>query len=137
MGRKAALARLDPASLRFAQSLREELGAERVILHGTYAMGFPSWDSDYDLIIVARGFGSLSPFERYQGIHELSYAAGGHAPLSLTCVTPEEFSKRWPRGVPSKLDLPEALDLLPAQDSAAPAVEQNPPPVVTPPASRS
>lgn len=112
MDREARLKKLDPVITRFARRLREELGAERVILHGPYAMGFPSWESDYDLIIVAERYSAIEPMKRTIGLHDIFYAEGGHAPLSLLCLTPEEFARIWPDGLPSERDHPEALDLL-------------------------
>ena len=38
---------------RFAERLRRDLGAERVLLFGSYARGTPHEDGDYDLIIVS------------------------------------------------------------------------------------
>lgn len=112
MDRAARLNKLDPVIKRFARRLHDDLGAARVILHGAYAMGLPSWDSDYDLIIVAERYGSIEPMKRSIGLHDIFYAEGGHAPLSLLCLTPEEFARMWPDGLPNEREYPEALDLL-------------------------
>lgn len=104
---------LDPSIFRFAERLRAEVGAERVILHGAYAMGFPSWDSDYELIVLSDRFHDVDPFMRSRGMHDIFYAVGGHAPLALVCLTHEEFKRMWPHDVPNERELPEAIDLLP------------------------
>jgi predicted nucleotidyltransferase len=106
------LTSIDPALARFAERLRDELGAERVLLFGSHARGTAYWDSDYDLIIVAEHFGSLPRLERSIGLHEIFYEAGGNAPLDLICLTPDEFERARQRiGLISAV-LPEAVDLL-------------------------
>lgn len=113
MDRHRTLRTIDPAIARFAERLRDELGAERVLLFGSYARGTAYRDSDYDLIIVADHFKSVHRLERTRGLHNLFYEVGGHAPLDLICVTPEEFEQARQRiGLISAV-LPEAVDLLP------------------------
>ncbi len=113
MGQQRDQLALDPALLRFAERLRSELGAERVLLFGSHARGTAYWDSDYDLIVVAQRFESVSRFERPIGLRQLFYEVGGNAPMDLICVTPEEFEQARQRiGLISAV-LPEAVDLLP------------------------
>src|SRR5215211_2179280 len=91
MDQQSALALIDPAVWCFARRLRDDLGAERVLLFGSYARGTATSESDYDFIIVSSHFGSVDFFERTYGLHELFYDAGGYAPLDFICLTPEEF----------------------------------------------
>jgi predicted nucleotidyltransferase len=98
---------------RFAEQLRTRLGAERVLLFGSHARGNAAPDSDYDLIIVANHFASIPPMRRGMGLRDLFYEVGGHAPMDLICLTPEEFDQARQRITLVAAVLPEAIDLLP------------------------
>jgi uncharacterized protein len=108
-----AVPTLDPALTRFAERLREELGAQRVLLFGSHARGTADAGSDYDLIIVAEGFRQVPRLKRAIGLRQLFYASGGHAPIDLICLTPEEFDQARQRITLVAAVLPEAIDLLP------------------------
>lgn len=113
MGQRATVAATDPILRRFAERLRDELGAERVILVGSYARGTASPDSDYDFIVVADRFASIPRLRREHGLHDLFYEVVGVAPLDFVCLTPEEFD-RARRGITLvSAVLPESVDLLP------------------------
>lgn len=60
MGRQRTVAGIDSAVTRFAERLRDEMGAERVLLFGSRATGSARPDSDYDLIIFADSFRSVT-----------------------------------------------------------------------------
>ncbi|MGH2599404.1 MAG: nucleotidyltransferase family protein, partial [Dehalococcoidia bacterium] len=86
MDRRSIVKSLDPSLVRFAERLRDELGAERVLLFGSYARGTAYYDSDYDLIIVAAHFRPIPPLKRQVGLREMFYELGGHAPMDLICL---------------------------------------------------
>jgi uncharacterized protein len=114
-----ALTRIDPAVLRFASRLRDEWGAERVLLFGSHARGNAAPDSDYDLIIISERFEPIPRLRREVGLHDIFYAVGGDAPLDLICLTPREFEEARGRITLISAVLPEAIDLLPSGATAA------------------
>ena len=113
MAPNPAQLKIDPALLRFALWLREDLGAKRVLLFGSHARGQAYHDSDYDLIIVSERFAGVHRLERGYGLRQLFYDEGGHAPMDLICLTPEEFERAQSRITLVAAVLPEAIDLLP------------------------
>ncbi len=119
MDRQRVPATVDSAVNRFAERLRDELGAERVLLFGSHATGRAAPDSDYDLIIVAERFRDIPRLRRQLGLRDLFYGVGGHAPMDLICVTPEEFEEARQRITLIAAVLPEAIDLLPAREASA------------------
>jgi len=113
VGRRRALASLDPALRRFAERLRDELGAERVLLFGSQAGRRAGPESDYDVIVVAESFNSIPRLRRASGLRDRFYEVGGNAPMDLICLTPEEFDHAR-RGITLiSAVLPEVVDLLP------------------------
>ena len=113
MDRRRTSTSVDPALRRFAERLRAELGAERVLLFGSHARGTAAPDSDYDLIIVAPHFRAIPELKRGIGLRDLYYDAGGNAPLDLFCLTPQEFDYASTHITLVNAVLPEAIDLLP------------------------
>ena len=81
---------LEPFVYEFARKLREEAGAEKVILFGSRARGDWLHESDYDFVIVA---------ERFRGVHfsrrpvDLYQYWKGRPGVELLCYTPEEFER--------------------------------------------
>ena len=112
MDRRSVVNALDPTLIRFARRLHDELGAERVLLFGSHARGTAYSDSDYDLIIVADYFATIPPLRRQAGLRQKFYEVGGHAPMDLICVTPDEFESAKGRATLVQAVLPEAIDLL-------------------------
>lgn len=112
MGLERIVVRVDPTLERFARRLRTELGAERVLLFGSHARGTAQPDSDYDLIVVAERFATQPRLKRSAGLRDIFYAAGGHAPLDLVCLTPAEFDRARQQITLVSAVLPEAIDLL-------------------------
>jgi predicted nucleotidyltransferase len=98
--------------IRFAELLRDHIGAQQVLLFGSQARGDEQPDSDYDLIIVSPSFEGIHPLDRGLGLRQLFYKAGGHAPLDLICLTPDEFENaRHSISLVSAV-LPETVELL-------------------------
>ena len=60
----------------------------KIILFGSYVYGYPTEDSDIDILIVTEG--RLSPDGTYKIQREFSREFS--IPLQLTCVSDEEFS---------------------------------------------
>jgi predicted nucleotidyltransferase len=103
---------VDPLIYRFAERLRDEIGAEQVLLFGSYARGNAYHDSDYDFIIVSPRFRDIPKLQRTFGLRDLFYELGGDAPMDLICVTPEEFERAKSRVTLIAAVLPESIDLL-------------------------
>ena len=101
-----------PAVDRFAATLQQVAGAERVLLFGSRARGGARPDSDYDFIVVSPLFSAQSRRERPVGLYRFWYEAEGDAPLDLVCLTPEEFDDAAQRISLVSAVLPEALVLL-------------------------
>ena len=113
MDRATTQPRITASLIRFAELLRDRIGAERVLLFGSRARGNARADSDYDIIIVSERFAGIRRRERSIGLRELFYEAGGYAPMDLICLTPGEFEAA-SRGISLiSAVLPEAIDLLP------------------------
>ena len=112
MDNQSAVNGLDPALRRFAHRLQRDLGAERVLLFGSYARGSAHSESDYELIIVSPRFREMNPLRRSAGLRRLFYSEGGYAPMDLICLTPEEFELSKTRASLVAAVLPEAVDLL-------------------------
>lgn len=97
---------------RFAHALREEIGAERVLLFGSRARGDEQGDSDYDLIVVSPRFVGVHLLRRAMGLRAIWVLAGGYGPMDLLCLTPDEFEEERHRISLVAAVLPEAIDLL-------------------------
>ena len=100
------------------ERLREDIGAERVLLFGSRARQAPAYDSDYDIVVIAQSFENLNPLDRSGGLREVFYEVGGDAPMDLICLTPEEFARATRSISLIAAVLPEAIDLLPTQTAA-------------------
>jgi predicted nucleotidyltransferase len=74
----------------YGRRIGEGLGAEKVILFGSYAHGTASAESDVDLLVVAET--SLPPNERYGAVRRL--LADCPAGFDIVVTTPEEYD-RW------------------------------------------
>jgi predicted nucleotidyltransferase len=105
---------LDPALTRFAEVLAQRLGASHVLLFGSRATGNQRPDSDYDIIVVAERFRGIHRMERPRGLRSMFYEVGGHAPMDIFCLTPEEFESAKDRVSLIAAVLPDAIDLLAA-----------------------
>jgi predicted nucleotidyltransferase len=112
MARSPAQPRPPIVLTRFAERLRDQIGAERVLLFGSHARGHAQSDSDYDVIVVSPRFDGLRRRERGICLRDLFYEVGGHAPMDLICLTPEEFDEASRRITLVAAVLPEAIDLL-------------------------
>jgi predicted nucleotidyltransferase len=109
--------KLPPILKSFAIGLRNRIGAEKVLLFGSYARGLAAPDSDFDLIIVSSNFVGIRERERDKGLREIFYELGGHAPMDLICLTPAEFEKARTGINLVAAVLPEAIELLPAKST--------------------
>lgn len=118
MGSQPTVTNREPALARFAERLRDEIGAERVLLFGSHARGTASPDSDYDLMVVAESFGSVPRLRRGIGLHDLFYEVVGVFPLDFICLTPAEFARASQGFTLVAAVLPEAIDLLPVPTGA-------------------
>ncbi|HVC32024.1 MAG TPA: nucleotidyltransferase domain-containing protein [Chloroflexota bacterium] len=108
----------------FAECLRSELGAERVLLFGSRARGTAERVRDYDFIVVARSFEGIHILDRGRGLRDIFYEVGGYAPMDLICLTPEEFEEARHRITLVAAVRPEAIDLL-APTAAAKVLRDN------------
>ena len=117
MARSRTRPKIAPVLIRFAEELRDQIGAQRVLLFGSQARGVARPDSDYDLIIVSNTFQGVRRRDRGLGLRDIFYAVGGQAPMDLMCLTPEEFEEARHRITLVAAVLPEAIDLLPTDDA--------------------
>jgi predicted nucleotidyltransferase len=103
---------LNPALRRFAMRLYDEFGVGRVLLFGSHARDGAAPDSDYDLILVSNHFRGVPRAKRQIGLRRRFYDVGGHAPMDLICLTPEEFEEAARRDTLIAAVLPHSIDLL-------------------------
>lgn len=108
----------DPVLGRFADRLRQDVGAERVVLFGSHARGNAYRDSDYDFIVVSPRYAGVDRHQRGRDLWDLWTAVGGHDPIDVICVTPEEFAHASRHVTLIQAVLPEAIDLLPVEVAA-------------------
>ena len=106
---------LDPVLGRFAERLRQETGAERVLLFGSHARGSAYRESDYDFIVVSPRFAGVDRLQRGLDLWDLWRDVGGREPMDVICVTPEEFEQASQRITLIQAVLPESVDLLPTK----------------------
>ena len=123
MARGATEPTINPALTPFAEQLRAKIGAQRVLLFGSRARGEAPHDSDYDLLVVSERFAGVEPLRRAIGLRQLWYEAGGHSPMDLICLPPEEFALARQRITLVAAVLPEAIELLPASLPVAPSYQ--------------
>jgi predicted nucleotidyltransferase len=55
----------------FAERLRRDKGAQRVLLFGSRAQGTERADSDHDVIVVSSAFEAVEPWARGRGLRRL------------------------------------------------------------------
>ncbi len=79
------------ALAKFLASVHERFPLERAVLFGSRARGDELAESDYDLILVSRGFASLPFAERIASVQERWALREDLEPL---CYTPDEFSRK-------------------------------------------
>jgi predicted nucleotidyltransferase len=82
---------LEPFVYDFARRLREEVGAETVILFGSRARGDWLKESDYDFIVVSQRFQEVPWPHRPVELYRLWAGSPG---VELLCYTPEEFQRK-------------------------------------------
>jgi predicted nucleotidyltransferase len=86
MGRKKHIDYL----IEFKKKLSRKIPVDKVILFGSRAHGKPHRWSDFDLIIVSKGFRNIDSLKRSLGFYDywtINY------PVDFLCYTPEEFNK--------------------------------------------
>ncbi len=74
----------------FKSKLSKDVPIQKMYLFGSRATGKPHRWSDFDLIVVSKGFKNKASFERAVGFHnywDIDY------PVDFLCYTPEEFNK--------------------------------------------
>lgn len=75
----------------FASRLREEVGAQKVILFGSRARGDWLKESDYDFLVVADCFQDVPFSLRPAGLYRHWKGRPG---IELLCYTPREFERK-------------------------------------------
>lgn len=96
----------DPAILtKIAARLRQELGAERIIVYGSVARGEATIHSDIDLFVIAPS--TEKGYERIARVHEVTRDLGIGLPIAPLVLTPDEVRCRVERGDPFVRDLLE------------------------------
>lgn len=87
MGKKGVTKEMIEAIKKFKKSI----GAERIVIFGSYASGRAGKDSDLDLILVSGKFRGKSFHERLKGMW-LKWPID--LPVDFVPYTPEEFEKQ-------------------------------------------
>ena len=82
---------LEPFIHDFADALKRDFDAERVILFGSRARGDWLRESDYDFVIVSRRFAGVHFFDRAVPIYQYWHTWPG---VELLCYTPEEYERK-------------------------------------------
>lgn len=92
MARSATEREVAPELIRFAERLQADWQAQHVLAFGPRALGVHSVaHPDYDFIVVSPRFAGEDTFLRGRGIREVFWAVGLNEPMTLYCLTPEEF----------------------------------------------
>lgn len=91
MGESQATVELEPFVREFAEALKRNFGAERVILFGSRARGDWLKESDYDFIVVSSHFEGVHFLERPVPLYKHWHVWPG---VELLCYTPEEFERK-------------------------------------------
>lgn len=78
--------------------LRDEAGAQRVVLFGSHAEGQADRHSDVDLLVVLPS--DEQPFDRRLRIRRLLAGERQRVPFDLVVLTPEELEERLRLGDP-------------------------------------
>lgn len=74
----------------FKRNLSKKIPIERMILFGSRVYGRPHRWSDFDLVIVSKGFRNVDSLNRSLGFYDywnVDY------PVDFLCYTPKEFNK--------------------------------------------
>lgn len=82
---------LEPFVYDFARRLRDEIGAEKVILFGSRARDDSLKESDYDFIVVSQRFEGVPWISRPVELYRLWKGRPG---VELLCYTPQEFERQ-------------------------------------------
>lgn len=112
MARPTHAVTFDSALNTFAKQIAQHIGASQVLLFGSHARGDAREDSDIDIIVVSRQFRDIPVPRRAMGLRTLLYEVGGHTPMDLICLTPDELERSRGRIGLVAAVLPEAIDLL-------------------------
>lgn len=85
---------VDRVASEFARKLGLKHRASAVYLYGSRAKG--SWDewSDYDFVVVSPEFKGILFAERGKELRKLWHDTISDSPVSLLCLTPDEFEKQ-------------------------------------------
>lgn len=78
--------------------LRDDAGAERVIVYGSQAEGTADPGSDVDLLVIVES--DEQPLDRRIRLRRLLGGPGQPVPFDLVVLTPAEFEARMERGDP-------------------------------------
>jgi predicted nucleotidyltransferase len=79
-----------------ADVLRQQYGARRVLLFGSFGRGAQTDDSDVDLLVISDT--SERFFDRMATVRRLLRPMRKGIPLSPLVLTPEEFERRLAKG---------------------------------------
>lgn len=118
MGTASTQALAYDAPRRFAERLRRDMAAQRVLLFGSRARGTQRACSEYDFIVVSPLFHAVEPWARGRGLRRIFREEGGRGGVDIICLTPEEFERAKKRISLIAAVLPEAVDLLSSTPSA-------------------
>ncbi len=75
----------------FVKRVKEKYEPEKIILFGSYAKGDATKYSDVDLLIVARSFKGIDPYERFSKLYDLGKDL--NPDFNAFGFTPEETRK--------------------------------------------
>ena len=79
-----------------AERLRQDYGAQKIWLYGSYARGTATEDSDVDLLVISPT--TESSFVRMASVRRLLRNERKSAPIAPLVLTPEELEDRLRKG---------------------------------------
>ena len=91
MGRRKPPPELGEFVFEFANALKRDFAAEKVILFGSRARGDWLKESDYDFVVVSPSFEGVPFVERPVPLYRYWHQWPG---VELLCYTPEEFERK-------------------------------------------
>ena len=76
---------------KFSERVRTDFADAKILLFGSRAKGTALEESDYDVIVISKGFEKIKFFDRISKIYDYWKE---QKPLEVFCYTPKEFEEK-------------------------------------------